>query len=90
MKLNQLVNVTIAVIILNLIILRYLVQINQPWVYYLFYTWVSIYGALTTSQFWLLANTVYDASQAKRVFALLGPGGDTRRLHRWRGDRLLR
>lgn len=75
LKLNQLVNITIAVIIINLVILRYLVQINQPWVYYLFYTWVSIYGALTTSQFWLLANTVYDASQAKRVFALLGLGG---------------
>lgn len=75
LKLNQLVNLTIAVIIINLVILRYLVQINQPWVYYLFYTWVSIYGALTTSQFWLLANTVYDASQAKRVFALLGLGG---------------
>jgi ATP/ADP translocase len=75
LKLNQLIILTIGVIIVNLFILRWLVQINQSWVYYLFYTWVSIYGALTTSQFWLLANAVYDSSQAKRLFTLLGLGG---------------
>jgi ATP:ADP antiporter, AAA family len=75
LKLNHLINITIAVIIVNLFILRWLIQINQPWVYYLFYTWVSIYGALTTSQFWLLANATYDAAQAKRIFTLLGLGG---------------
>jgi len=75
LKLNRLVVVTIGVIIVNLVVLRWLVQINQSWVYYLFYTWVSIYGALTTSQFWLLANTVFDAAQAKRIFSLLGLGG---------------
>lgn len=75
LKLNQMINITIGVIILNLFILRWLIQINESWVYYLFYTWVSIYGALITSQFWLLANAVYDASQAKRIFTLLGLGG---------------
>ena len=75
LKLNRLISVTLTVLIANLIILRWLVQINQPWVYYLFYTWVSIYGALTTSQFWLLANAIYDSSQAKRLFALFGLAG---------------
>ncbi|MCP4706752.1 MAG: hypothetical protein GY865_19315, partial [candidate division Zixibacteria bacterium] len=75
LRLNKLILYTIGVIIINLIVLRWLVQINQPWVYYLFYAWVSIYGALITSQFWLLANTVYDASQAKRIFSLLGIAG---------------
>lgn len=75
LKLNQLIVVTIGVIIVNLFLLRWLIQINQSWVYYMFYTWVSIYGALTTSQFWLLANAVYDSSQAKRLFTLLGLGG---------------
>jgi len=75
LKLNRLIILTIGIIIVNLVALRWLVQINQSWVYYLFYTWVSIYGALTTSQFWLLANAVYDSSQAKRLFTLLGLGG---------------
>ncbi len=74
-KLNRLIIFTLAIIIANLFVLRWLIQISSPWVYYLFYTWVSIYGALTTSQFWLLANAVYDSSQAKRVFTLLGLGG---------------
>ena len=75
MKLNRLIIVTLAIIVVNLFVLRWLIQISSDWVYYLFYTWVSIYGALTTSQFWLLANAVYDAGQAKRIFTLLGLGG---------------
>ncbi len=75
MRLNRLIIVTLAIIVVNLVILRWLVQLDQSWVYYLFYTWVSIYGALTTSQFWLLANAVFDSAQSKRVFTLLGLGG---------------
>ncbi len=75
MRLNQLINMTSGIIIVNLLGLRWLVTLEAEWVYYLFYTWVSIYGALTTAQFWLLANAVYDAAQAKRLFALLGLAG---------------
>ena len=72
LPLNQMILGTTAIIIVNLLILRYLLTIDQPWVFYTFYVWVSIYGILTTSQFWLLANAVYDASQAKRIFVPLG------------------
>lgn len=75
LRLNQLMTITSGILIVNLLILRYLIQWDSAWVYYLFYTWVSIYGALTTSQFWLLSNAVYDSSQAKRIFVLLGLGG---------------
>lgn len=75
LKLNQLVNYTYAVLIVNLVVLWWLVQHDDTWIFYLFYTWVSLYGALTTSQFWLLANSVFDAAQAKRIFVLLGLGG---------------
>ncbi len=75
MPMNRLINFTTLIIIVNLFVLRWLVTINQPWIYYMFYTWVSIYGALTTSQFWLMANAVFDSAQAKRVFALIGLGG---------------
>ena len=51
-KLNQLINYTTVFIIVNLVALRWLITIEgQDWVVYAFYTWVSIYGVLTTSQF---------------------------------------
>ncbi len=75
LKLHVLISITTGVLILNLLVLRLLIQWDDPWVYYVFYTWVSIYGALTTSQFWLMANAVYNATQAKRIFVLLGLGG---------------
>jgi len=75
MKLNRVMIGTLAIIMVNLVILRWLVRLDSQWVYYLFYTWVSIYGALTTSQFWLLANAVFDSAQAKRIFTLIGLAG---------------
>ncbi|MDH3216678.1 MAG: hypothetical protein OEN01_10335, partial [Candidatus Krumholzibacteria bacterium] len=75
LKLNQLINGTTVVLIANLIVLRWLLEFNHPSVFYIFYIWVSIYGALSTAQFWLLANAVFDATQAKRLFVLLGLGG---------------
>ncbi len=75
LKLNQLINYTIVFIIGNLLILRWLVALPpQSWIAYTFYIWVSIYGVLTTSQFWLLANGIYDATQAKRIFVLFSLG----------------
>ncbi|MCK5126252.1 MAG: HEAT repeat domain-containing protein [candidate division Zixibacteria bacterium] len=75
LRLNKLISITTGILITNLFMLRWLIQYDEPWVYYTFYTWVSIYGALATSQFWLLANAVYNATQAKRIFVLLGLGG---------------
>ena len=74
LKLNQLFNATIIIIIVCLLGLRWMMSLSGGWVPYVFYTWVSVYGVLTTSQFWLLANAVYDAAQAKRLFVLLGLG----------------
>ena len=41
---------------------------------YVLYIWVAIFAVLTTSQFWLLANAVFDARQAKRLFGFIGAG----------------
>lgn len=69
--LTQLINITTIVIILNLFILRWMLNFaGQDWVFFTFYIWVSIYGALITSQFWLFANAIYNAAQAKRIFVI--------------------
>ncbi|MEJ2721916.1 MAG: Npt1/Npt2 family nucleotide transporter [bacterium] len=75
LKLNKLINATTLILIVNLFIMRWLLGYKEAWIFYLFYVWVSIYGVLSTSQFWLLANAVFDAAQAKRVFVLFGLGG---------------
>ena len=75
LKLNQLINYTLIILILCLFVLRWLMTQSHDWVPYIFYIWVSIYGALTTAQFWLLANAVYTATQAKRLFPLIGLAG---------------
>jgi AAA family ATP:ADP antiporter len=74
-RLDRLISLTLVILMVNLVVLRWFIGLGQDWVYYLFYSWVGVAGGLTTSQFWLLANGVFDAAQAKRIFPLLGLGG---------------
>lgn len=74
LRLSQLVNGTTLVLIVSLVALRWAISIEADWVFFLLYIWVSIYSVLATSQYWLLAGSVFDPTQAKRVFALLSLG----------------
>ena len=60
-------------IFLSFWILLYL-QYGKGWFYYAFYVWVALFGVISTSQFWLLANYVFNAREAKRLFGLIGAG----------------
>ena len=51
-----------------------LFQTGQQWVSVAFYLLGLIFAILLVSQFWTLANTVYDARQAKRLFGFIGGG----------------
>ncbi len=42
-----------------------------PWVLYI---WSSIFGVFIVMQFWLLANDLFDAREAKRLFGFVGAG----------------
>jgi ATP:ADP antiporter, AAA family len=44
------------------------------WVSVAFYIWGLLLGVLLISQFWTLANGVYDPRQAKRLFGFIGGG----------------
>ena len=41
---------------------------------YLYYVLVALFGVLVTSQFWVLANLVFDKREAKRLFGFVGAG----------------
>ena len=38
------------------------------------YLWVALFGVLAASQFWMMANLVFDVRQAKRLFGPIGAG----------------
>ncbi|MBF4983712.1 hypothetical protein FNJ87_04985 [Nonlabens mediterrranea] len=42
---------------------------------YTFYLFVGIYALLVTSQFWVLANVIFNIREAKRLFGFIGAGG---------------
>ncbi|MFC7356810.1 Npt1/Npt2 family nucleotide transporter [Jejudonia soesokkakensis] len=44
------------------------------WVLYFYYLSVSLFAVLVTSQFWIIANMVYNAREAKRLFGFIGAG----------------
>jgi ATP:ADP antiporter, AAA family len=74
-RLDRLISLTTMILVVSLLVLRWMLLNPQPWTVFAFYTWAAMAGVLTTSQFWLLANGLYDASSAKRIFPILGLGG---------------
>ncbi len=75
-RLNILIFYTTVSSICFLIVFWILIFLNsnEGWFYYFVYAWVALFGVITTSQFWLLANYVFNARQAKRLFGLIGAG----------------
>jgi ATP:ADP antiporter, AAA family len=65
---------TQAVMVGLLVIFWLLFQTGQQWVSVAFYLWGVLAGSLLISQFWSLANVIFDARQAKRLFGFVGGG----------------
>ena len=51
-----------------------LFRLGGEWVSIAFYIWGLLLGVLLISQFWTLANGIYDPRQAKRLFGFIGGG----------------
>ncbi len=54
------------------VILEY--SLLTDWVLYVYYLGVSLFAVMATSQFWVLANMVFNAREAKRLFGFIGAG----------------
>jgi AAA family ATP:ADP antiporter len=75
----SLLRVMLASLLLCMLILLVCVHLMRfptyrPGVAITLYLWVGIYGVLAASQFWTMANFVFDVRQAKRLFGLVGAG----------------
>lgn len=75
-QLNKIIETTLIVSIVLLITLGVLLKLDliSIWILYFFYVWVAIYAVLSASQFWVLANLVYNVREAKRLFGFIGSG----------------
>jgi len=67
---------TYLISILGLITFGVLLHLQRfpDWMSYLFYIGVALFGLITTSQFWLLANLLFTSLEAKRLFGFIGAG----------------
>jgi ATP:ADP antiporter, AAA family len=61
-------------IIVVLLVFWFLLRSGQAWVSAAFYLAGLVLGILLLSQFWTLANVVFDPRQAKRLFGFIGAG----------------
>ena len=75
--------VTQAGMAVMLIVFWFLFRTDATWVSVAFYVAGLILGVLLISQFWTLANVVYDPRQAKRLFGFIGGGAPPRRHRRF-------
>ena len=67
---------TLQVSIGSLLLFRFLVTIPffRGGVLFLFYIWVAVFGLVAVSQFWILANCLFNPREAKRLFGFVGAG----------------
>lgn len=68
---SSLVFFAFAFILLSVL---YKMQVIGSATLYIYYVISGIFAVLTTSQFWLLANMVFNAREAKRLFGFIGSG----------------
>jgi len=76
MRLDYLILTTILVSIVFLLFFWFLLHTGYQggWFLYAFYIWVGVFGVTASAQFWLLANHIFNAREAKRLFGFIGAG----------------
>lgn len=76
MRLSRLIAATCIVSIFLFLVVWTLLTLGyqEKWFIYSFYVWVTIFGLIATTQFWLLANYVFNSREAKRLFSVVGAG----------------
>ncbi|WP_082438538.1 Npt1/Npt2 family nucleotide transporter [Nonlabens sp. YIK11] len=76
-KLKSLIRYTLMVFTVIFMIMGVLIAVGyfNGFLAYCFYTIVALFALLATSQFWVMANVVFNVREAKRLFGFIGAGG---------------
>lgn len=59
----------------NLVLFWFLFRANVPYLSGFFYVWVDSFTITLTTQFWLLANSIFKTEQGKRLFGIIISAG---------------
>ncbi|MFC4221423.1 hypothetical protein [Flagellimonas marina] len=75
-ELNHIIKTTLSTSIVVLVALGSLLKLGlmNTYLLFFFYIWVAIYAVLSASQFWVMANLVFNVRDAKRLFGFIGSG----------------
>ena len=67
---------TLQIVVAFLFLFRIFLMFNlaEGWILYIFYVLVAIFAVVASSQFWIFANLIFNAREAKRLFGLVGAG----------------
>ncbi|MCU1276699.1 MAG: hypothetical protein JWM53_245 [bacterium] len=61
-------------IALTLVAMAVGLQLHVKWISWGLYFWSGVFGLVLVAEFWLLANDLFDAREAKRLFPIIGGG----------------
>lgn len=65
----------LMVFITNLLLFWWLFRIKVAYLSAFFYIWVACFSIVSVTQFWTLANDIFNPQEAKRLFGLIISGG---------------
>jgi ATP/ADP translocase len=66
--------VTNGIVALTLVGMAIGLQLHVNWISWGLYFWSGVFGLVLVAEFWLLANDLFDAREAKRLFPIIGAG----------------
>jgi AAA family ATP:ADP antiporter len=75
-NLNKIILGTLLLSVGLFVLFGILLRLNivVGWILYAFYIVMAIFAVLSASQFWVLANVIFNAREAKRIFGFIGAG----------------
>jgi len=65
----------LAFFMIHLVCFWFLFRLQIPYLSAFFYVWVASFSITMTTQFWILANDIFNPIEAKRLFGLIISGG---------------
>ena len=71
---RRVIPITQLALVALVVVLWALQRTGAVWVTVALYSFGLLFGLFLISQFWMLANEIYDARQAKRLFGFIGGG----------------
>lgn len=72
---QRLTQIILLVLAAQLLAFRWLLPLPYRWISGLFYLWVSMFSVVAVTQFWTIADDLFDPAEAKQCFGFIGAGG---------------